>query len=139
MQKLATVLLVDDDITTNFLNERLLTRLEMVEQVLVAPNGVEALGILTHLWETAPDQRVLVLLDVNMPVMDGMEFLEAYQRLPLNRQQQAVVVVLTTSMNSKDLGRLDDLPIAGLASKPLTREKVNTLLQLHFQRQLPGS
>lgn len=133
MQKLVNVLLVDDDVTTNFLNERLLASLEMVEQVVVAPNGQEALVRLAHLWEMAPDQRVLVLLDVNMPVMDGMEFLEAYQRLPPDRQQLGAVVMLTTSMHSKDLARLDELPIAGLASKPLTREKLNTLLQLHFQ------
>jgi hypothetical protein len=40
-------------------------------------------------------------------------------------------------MNSSDLSRLNELPIAGLASKPLTEEKINTILQLHFQRHLP--
>lgn len=45
-------------------------------------------------------------------------------------------MVLTTSMNSTDLARLEELPIAGLASKPLTEEKINTILRLHFQRQL---
>lgn len=133
MQNLATVLLVDDDVTTNFLNQRLLTRLAIAEQVLVARNGAEALAKLTHLWETSPDQRILVLLDVNMPVMDGLEFLEAYRQLPLNQQQLAVVVTLTTSLHSQDLGRLAELPVTDLVSKPLTREKLNTLLNRHFQ------
>ena len=120
--------------TTNFLNQRLLTRLAIAKQVLVARNGAEALTKLTHLWETFPDQRILVLLDVNMPVMDGLEFLEAYRQLPLNQQQLAVVVTLTTSLHSHDLGRLAELPVTDLVSKPLTREKLNTLLHRHFQQ-----
>lgn len=132
MQNLATVLLVDDDVTTNFLNQRLLTKLAMVEQVLVARNGAEALTRLTHLWETTPDQRVLVLLDVNMPVMDGLEFLDAYQQLPPDQQQRAVIVTLTTSLHAHDLGRLAELPVMELVSKPLTREKLTILLQRHF-------
>jgi hypothetical protein len=47
-------------------------------------------------------------------------------------------VVLTTSMDSRDLNRINELPIAGLATKPLNREKIDTLLRLHFRRQLPG-
>lgn len=86
MSTLPHSLLVDDDVTANFLNQRLLTKLAMVEQVLVARNGAEALAKLMHLWETIPDQYVLVLLDVNMPVMDGLEFLAAYQQLPLDQQ-----------------------------------------------------
>jgi hypothetical protein len=46
--------------------------------------------------------------------------------------------MLTTSMDSRDLARIQELPIAGLVSKPLNREKINTLLQLHFHRQLPS-
>lgn len=137
MQKLATVLLVDDDVTTNFLHERLLRRLELAEQILVVPNGQQALATLQRLREAPSALPILLLLDVNMPVMDGMEFLAAYQRLPVN-QQQAIIVMLTTSMHAADLARISALPVAGLISKPLTREKLDTVLQLHFQRQLPG-
>ena len=73
-----------------------------------------------------------------MPVLDGIGFLEAYQHLPPAQQADTVVVVLTTSVNSGDLARLDQLPIAGVVSKPLTREKVDTLLRQHFGRQLPA-
>lgn len=43
----------------------------------------------------------------------------------------------TTSMSSADLGRIESLPIARLVSKPLTKEKLDTILQLHFQRRFP--
>ncbi|MFC7669751.1 response regulator [Hymenobacter humi] len=87
--------------------------------------------------EAQPSSPVLVLLDVKMPGMDGMAFVDAYQRLPADRQQAVVIVLHTASMSSVDLGRIDSLPIAGLVSKPLTKEKLDTILKLHFQRRFP--
>lgn len=79
MPKLSCVLLVDDDPTTNFLNKLLLQRMEVAEQLLVAENGREALRTLTQtcLLAEAPVCPALILLDVNMPIMNGFAFLEA--------------------------------------------------------------
>jgi CheY-like chemotaxis protein len=135
MEKLPHILLVDDDDTTNFLNENLLRRLGVTDGVRVAVDGQQAMALLT---QPPPYEPALLLLDVKMPIMDGIAFLEAYQRLPQAQQDATVVVMLTTSMASADLARINELPIAGLVSKPLDREKVDTLLRLHFGRQLPG-
>jgi CheY-like chemotaxis protein len=139
MIKLSSVLLVDDDPLTNDLNERLLQQLGVADQYLSANDGVQALAALEHLAADAhPSSPVLVLLDVKMPGMDGMAFVEAYQQLPPAQQQAVVIVMHTASMSSVDLGRVESLPIAGLVSKPLTKEKLDTILQLHFQRQFPA-
>lgn len=135
MEKLPHILLVDDDDTTNFLNEHLLKRLNVTDHIYVAQNGQEAIGLLTQL---PPFEPTLLLLDVSMPVMDGMQFLEAYLNLPQAQQDATIIVMLTTSMDSGDLARINELPIAGMISKPLNREKVDTLLRLHFQRELPA-
>jgi CheY-like chemotaxis protein len=138
MIKLSSVLLVDDDPLTNDLNERLLRQLSVADQYLSATDGEEALSALAHLAaEAHPTSPVLVLLDVKMPGMNGMDFVEAYQQLPEDRQQAVVIVMHTASMSSIDLGRIETLPIAGLVSKPLTKEKLDTILQLHFQRRFP--
>ena len=139
MQKLPAILLVDDDTTTNFLNELLLKSLGVTEQLLVAENGALALEVLNQAFAQpeVSECPILVLLDVNMPVMNGIEFLEAYQELPLARQRAVVIVMLTTSLHSRDLARIQELSIAGLVSKPLTREKIDTILQVNFQRALP--
>ena len=134
MSKLTSVLLVDDDTATNYLNEALLHAMQVADRVQVAQNGAEALELLaSQLPAATPERPVLVLLDISMPVMDGMSFLEDYQRLPAEQQKAALVIVLTTSMNSGDLARLQSLPIAGMASKPLTADKVETILQLHLR------
>jgi CheY-like chemotaxis protein len=128
-------LLVDDDPTTNYLNRKLLEKLDVTEQVLVALNGQEALQVLAaECTEASPTCPALIFLDVNMPVMDGFSFLAAYQQLPQIKQQSIVIVMLTTSMHPRDLQRLEALPVAGFLSKPLNSAKVNDIMQAHFSR-----
>ncbi|MGI4874359.1 MAG: response regulator [Janthinobacterium lividum] len=139
MQKLAKVLLVDDDQTSNFLHTQLLKRFLVVEQLLVAHNGLEALQTLaqTCAEADASAEPTLVLLDLNMPVMNGLEFLETYQQHPLAQTCQVVIVVLTTSQYSRDLKRIRASAIAAdILTKPLTQEKVETILHRHYQRGL---
>lgn len=80
MTKIACTLLVDDDDTANYLNKSLFKRLDATERLLVARNGLEALTLINR---NCPGQDcpALILLDINMPVMNGFEFLEAYSQL----------------------------------------------------------
>ncbi|TDN36202.1 response regulator [Hymenobacter sp. UV11] len=133
MKKLSSVLLIDDDSTTNFLNNLLLKRLDIADTLLVAENGALGLAILAEVCaEATPRCPALILLDVNMPVMNGIEFLEAYQRLPLAQRQAIIIVLLTTSVHPRDLERVRQLPIAGTLNKPLTEEKMRGVLQQYF-------
>ena len=94
MPKLSCALLVDDDQTTNYLNQLLLKRLDVAERLLVALNGQEALDLLqAHCHAIADDCPALVLLDVKMPVMDGFAFLQAYDQL-LIPQKSAIVIIM---------------------------------------------
>jgi CheY-like chemotaxis protein len=135
MQKLSSVLLVDDDETTNFLNAHLLKSLGVTDQVLIAQNGQEALDLLAnHCGPSTVTCPALVLLDIHMPVMGGIDFLAAYQPQPPTPDIH--VVILTTSVHPHDLERLQSLPHLAILQKPLTRAKIDTLLQNHFQRKL---
>ena len=138
MQKLTCALLVDDDQTTNYLNQLLLKRLDVTDKILVALNGQEALNLLlVHCQEASADCPALILLDVKMPVMDGFAFLEAYNKLPLLQKNAIIIVMLTTSLHPQDVDRVQQLNIAGFLNKPLTENKINDVLKNHFDRQLP--
>src|SRR6478609_4344195 len=121
MPVLTSILLVDDDNATNYLNQLLLDQMGVAEQVLVAENGQQALQLLAeHCADTSrPDCPRLILLDMNMPVLNGLGFLEAYAQLPLAQQSAIVIVMLTTSLHPRDLARVQQLPIAGFLNKPL--------------------
>lgn len=131
MSQLRSVLLVDDDSTTNFLNQLLLSNMGVAEQVLIAEDGEAALRALAEACPAAGEAGCpqLILVDMNMPIMDGLAFLEAYAQLPA---PLAVVIVLTTSLHERDIARAHQLPIAGFLTKPLTREKLTAVLLEHF-------
>ncbi|MBC6609022.1 response regulator [Hymenobacter sp. BT188] len=135
MEKLPCILLVDDDPINNFLNQRLLEDLAIADQLMVALNGQEAFALLE---QHCPDAAcpALILLDVNMPVMNGFEFLFSYQQLPLARREAIVIIMLTTSVNSQDVERGQQLHVADFLTKPLTKEKVREMLRKHFGWQL---
>ncbi|MBD2724321.1 MULTISPECIES: response regulator [Hymenobacter] len=138
MQKLTCALLVDDDQTTNYLNSLLIKRLNITDRLLVALNGQEALELVKiHCQAASPDCPALILLDVKMPVMDGFQFLAAYDQLPLPEKQAIIIVMLTTSLHPQDVDRVQRLNIAGFLNKPLTRDKLNDVLSKHFNRHLP--
>ena len=133
MVKLPSVLLVDDDPTTNFLNQALLQRLDVVERVLVAQDGNQALALLQqHCSPPMPTCPVLILLDVNMPGMNGIEFLAAYHELPKEQRGATIIVMLTSSLHPRDLERVQQFPIAGFLNKPLNTEKMQRVLETHF-------
>jgi len=137
MSKLSSVLLVDDDHTTNFLNQLLLTKMAVAEQVLVAENGEQALRMIAQHWQepTSPACPQLVLLNMNMPVLNGLAFLEIFTQLPEAQQQAIIIVMLTSSLHPLDQLRAQQLPISGFLTKPLTKEKVATLLTKYFPDQ----
>jgi CheY-like chemotaxis protein len=134
---LSTILLLDDDPTTNFVNERLLRRLNVCHEVLVATSGAVALDLLGRRCgegsHVCPD---LVLLDIKMPVMNGFEFLEAFIQLPPCPAHSIVVVLLTSSQLDRDLSRIKQLPVTDFLTKPLTTEKVTRLLDQYFNPSL---
>lgn len=127
------VFLVDDDHIVNYLHAELLRHFDPGIQVRTALNGQEGLALLRAHCQTPPPRcPVLVLLDLNMPVLDGFEFLEAYQHLPATERQGVVVFMLTSSVSPRDLERVRRLPVAGFLAKPLTKEMITQVLADHF-------
>jgi CheY-like chemotaxis protein len=136
MIPLSCVMLVDDDTTTNYLNQRLLDRLGVAKQVLVAQDGRQALTLITsNCQPNTPMCPALILLDLNMPGMNGFEFLAAYRQLAAAQPLESIIVVLSSSLYPLDVQRTKEFAVNGYLSKPLTAEKVQQILQQHFAPQ----
>jgi CheY-like chemotaxis protein len=135
MPKLACVLLVDDDPIATFLHRRLLARLALTDTLVEAHDGQQALDqVMVHCQRARPDCPALILLDLHLPVVGGLEFLDRYARLPLAHVQPAIIIVLLTACEHPQ--RVQGLGLGGLLHKPLTREKLDAVLQAYFDHPL---
>jgi CheY-like chemotaxis protein len=117
--KLLHILLVDDDEVDVMNVQRAFKKNNIVNPLYVAGDGLEALALLRGEGAVAvPNQRRLVLLDLNMPRMNGLEFLRAVREDPELRN--ITVVVLTTSDDDRDKVEAYNLNVAGYILKPVT-------------------
>ena len=121
--RLPCLLLIDDDDVTTFLNKNLIKRLSICDNVDVARNGREGMEKLNNL--KCP---TLIFLDLNMPVMDGFEFLVLFNNLSLEKKENINIVVLTSSLNPLDLERLTELGVKHVLNKPLKPDQLLTLI-----------
>jgi CheY-like chemotaxis protein len=131
--KLNCVLLIDDDEPTNFLNKMIIEETGRVHEVKVVQSARDALEYLVG--KNAPKQPTpeLIFLDINMPAMDGWEFLERYALLSPEQKASIIVVMLTTSFNPEDEERARRINyISGYKNKPLTSEVMSELIDEYF-------
>lgn len=117
-KKLNVLLLEDDDLDVMNVR-RAFKKNDLEDYLFVASDGVEGLDLLRA--GTLPRERLLVLLDLNMPRMNGIEFLQELRKDP--NLHRTPVVVLTTSNDERDLVDAYELNVAGYIIKPVTFEK----------------
>jgi len=118
MKRLQTILLVEDDVVDKMLVQRALSDLAIECKLEVVSNGEAALEYLRDSQHRRPD---LVLLDLNMPRLNGIEFLEIVKHDPLLRCLP--VVVLTTSREDSDKKASFEKGAAGYIVKPAEYEQ----------------
>lgn len=123
---------MDDDFASLFLAKLVMEDANIAETVLTFQQPVDALHYLTQYCtgentarEDCPD---LVLLDLNMPIMDGFDFLERLQEQGLSQFTQTCVVVLSSSNNPKDRQMVEHYKVRNFLQKPITDEHLASLL-----------
>jgi CheY-like chemotaxis protein len=121
--KQTSVLLIDDDEVDVMTVKRAFKKNNITNPLYVAANGVEGLALLrgNELPKLLPGQRRLILLDLNMPKMGGIEFLRELRADPELRALP--VIVLTTSNEDQDKVEAYNLNVAGYIIKPVTFNK----------------
>jgi len=128
-RKLNTIMLIDDDEPTNFLSKMLIEEAHCAEHIQVADSGKMALDYLSK-CNNSPD---LIFLDINMPAMNGWEFLDKYRELDKVKQGKIVIIMLTTSLNPDDKVKAGQMPeISGFENKPLSPELIDRVLKKYF-------
>jgi len=125
-------MLVDDKEIDNEYHTMVIESTGLVENITTALNGQQALEKIEAAVGT--DQLPeLILLDINMPVMDGFEFLESFAELQdPEALSKVVIVMLTTSLLERDVDRTrEHSNLGGFLSKPLTADVFREIVSQH--------
>lgn len=131
--KLNCILLVDDDEADNYIHQLIIESMNITDRIVTAESGREALDFINNENENLPE---LIFLDINMPAINGWEFLKKYNDLDLDQKDKSVIIMLTTSENPKDKEVAKEIPnVKAFRNKPLTRDALRDIINEHFNRE----
>ena len=129
------LLLVDDDEVTITICRIVLSKAGFAKEIDIAKHGQQALDYLESLSKTNSHQPGLILLDLNMPVMDGWDFLDNYMKSYASIFRETKIVILSSSINPEDFKKADQYPaVINFINKPLTNQRVEELKNLEALR-----
>lgn len=126
------VLCIDDDPIALMLSKLILSRLSVESEIITALSGKDAFEYLNDIEvinnNKLSKKGLLILLDLNMPVMDGWEFLKQFTQKLMNKYENTKIILLTSSLDPEDVEKSKDYSlIMDFLPKPLTKEALNTI------------
>jgi len=130
------VYLIDDDPTFNFITKLMLKKISFAQEIIDYVDANEALNRLRNDTSDSSDSFPdLIFLDLNMPGMDGWDFLDAYQSLPIEFIQKCKLYILTSSIDPIDKSKSMTYEcVSDFITKPLGLEKVKYISENNIMR-----
>jgi len=133
MKKVNCILLIDDNAGDNYIHKRTIVKADVCNQVEVVTGGQEALDYLKKCGEDPFPRPDIIFLDINMPRMNGFEFLEEYKNLDPKLKSKMVVFMLTSSLMPEDNDRaVNSGEVSEFLNKPLNAETVREIIEKYF-------
>ncbi|MGX7666401.1 response regulator [Flavobacterium pedocola] len=124
------ILVIDDSATDRYIAKRLAEKNHFAEEVVLHESAIEALNYLISLENTPQMLPQLIFLDINMPGMNGHEFLDEYSKLSETIKTNCIIMMITTSVHPDDLKRAEENPcVIRFLNKPLDKEKLESIKQ----------
>ena len=115
-----SVLLIDDDDINNYVNFRLMKRMNFAENIFIHKMGSNALKFIDRLIEKKQTLPDFIFLDINMPEMNGMEFLQKLILKYRHLIHQTKIIIVSNLVRSTDLQEFVKLGVDNFLAKPLT-------------------
>ena len=122
--------IIDDDTIFVYGIKRIMNEIDFCDEIIVYANGESALNELGSLVQEGKKLPDVILLDLNMPVMDGWVFLDDFVKIPSHNQEHLSLYLLTSSINPSDIEKAKNYPIVNnFISKPVTISDLKHMLK----------
>lgn len=124
-----SVLIIDNDPIYRTISHKIIEKLDLAETIYVEKNGYTAIQFLTNLIENKSSVPQIILLDIEMPVMNGWEFMDEYCKFENILLQEIDIFIVSSSISQVDKDKANTYSeIKGFISKPLTIETLKSIL-----------
>ena len=122
------ILIIDDDEINNFIAARLIDKLPVKADINTRLNGLEGLNYIKSNIEKQEHLPDIIFLDINMPIMNGWEFLEEFENIKSQIHKEVCINMLSSSVYNDDITKAKTYSsVNKFISKPLTVEKIKDL------------
>ena len=136
MGKVYKIAVIDDDEVFQLIIKKQIEMRNFACEILRFPNGQASIDFLRDNLSSSEKLPQLIMLDVNMPIKDGWEFLEEYSHLPLEVKKSIVLYMVTSSVIQTDIDRAaKNQDIHGYISKPITNQNLDEILKNQNSQQ----
>lgn len=138
--KYKNALLLDDDELDNFINQKTIEATNLAKNIYMNTSGKKALELINQMLASAANDTIfpdIMFVDLNMPIMNGFEFIEEFKKLTAGKIKKCEIVILTSSVDTRDrikAAEMDDRIV--FLNKPLTVEVLNKLV---FEKPIASS
>ena len=127
--KLSMAGIIDDDQIYQLVMKRAIEQSGMIGSVLQFFDGEEAINYFKEKQQSTDALPGLILLDINMPYMDGWQFLDEFVKIPFKVDYQSTILIVTSSATSEDINRAKEYSVvSGYHVKPVTQDKFREIL-----------
>lgn len=136
IQRPVNIMLVDDDEINNFITVKLIRKAFPEAVLSTCLNGRLAIEKLKDLFQNHPEKLPdYILLDINMPIMNGWEFLEEYKKSNMDPEKKITIYILSSSVFTNDIDKAKSYEsVANFISKPLNLDAIKEVFSLmNFQ------
>ncbi|PKP16101.1 MAG: response regulator [Bacteroidetes bacterium HGW-Bacteroidetes-23] len=124
-----SVLIIDNDPIYRTISHKIIEKLDLAETIYVEKNGYTAIQFLTNMLENNSSLPQIILLDIEMPVMNGWEFMDEYCKFENTLLSGIEIYIVSSSISQIDKDKANTYSeIKGFISKPLTIETLKSIL-----------